>query len=282
MNEVHDAREALGARLRELRRRAGLTNRRLAQLCGWHESKVSKIEFARIRPSDDDIRAYCRHCDAEDQLPDLLATSNTIEVAYLEWRKILGTGLGRRQQKSLKLEAGAAHIRDFQPQIVPGLLQTAEYAAAKLRRGIEFHRVTDDVENAVSKRMERQRILYQRDHLFHFLIAEQALYTTVGDDAVMIGQLDRLSSLIGMPRVTIGIVPFTAEALVVSTNFAMFDNRLVMVEGTAAELTITQPREIDVYGRAFDILARQSETGEGARALIKAAVRRRTVPSGSS
>jgi transcriptional regulator with XRE-family HTH domain len=272
MNEVHDAREALGARLRELRRRAGLTNRRLAQLCGWHESKVSKIEFARIRPSDDDIRAYCRHCGAEDQLPDLLATSNTIEVAYLEWRKILGTGLGRRQQKSLKLEA----------QIVPGLLQTAEYAAAKLRRGIEFHRVTDDVENAVSKRMERQRVLYQRDHLFHFLIAEQALYTTVGDDAVMIGQLDRLSSLIGMPRVTIGIVPFTAEALVVSTNFAMFDNRLVMVEGTAAELTITQPREIDVYGRAFDILARQSETGEGARALIKAAVRRRTAPSGSS
>jgi transcriptional regulator with XRE-family HTH domain len=180
MNEVHDAREALGARLRELRRRAGLTNRRLAQLCGWHESKVSKIEFARIRPSDDDIRAYCRHCGAEDQLPDLLATSNTIEVAYLEWRKILGTGLGRRQQKSLKLEAGAAHIRDFQPQIVPGLLQTAEYAAAKLRRGIEFHRVPDDVENAVSKRMERQRILYQRDHLFHFLIAEQALYTTVG------------------------------------------------------------------------------------------------------
>ncbi|WP_063060782.1 helix-turn-helix domain-containing protein [Nocardia sienata] len=282
MNEVHDAREALGARLRELRRQAGLTNRRLAQLCGWHESKVSKIEFARIRPSADDIRAYCRHCGAEDQLPDLLATSNTIEVAYLEWRKILGTGLGRRQQKSLKLEAAATHIRDFQPQIVPGLLQTAEYAAAKLRRGIEFHRIPDDVENAVSKRMERQRILYQRDHLFHFLIAEQALYTTVGDDAVMIGQLDRLSSLIGMPRVTIGIVPFTAEALVVSTNFAMFDNRLVMVEGTAAELTITQPREIDVYGRAFDALAGQSVTGEAARGLIHKAQRGRIANTGTA
>ncbi|MGW1742482.1 helix-turn-helix domain-containing protein [Nocardia sp. NPDC001965] len=282
MNEVHNAREALGARLRELRRQAGLTNRRLAQLAGWHESKVSKIEFARIRPSDDDIRAYCRHCGAEDQLPDLLATSNTIEVAYLEWRKVLGTGLGRRQQKSLKLEAASTHIRDFQPQIVPGLLQTADYAAAKLRRGIEFHRISDDVDSAVSKRMERQRILYQRDHLFHFLIAEQALYTTVGDDTVMLGQLDRLSSIIGMPRVTIGIVPVTAEALVVSTNFAMFDNRLVMVEGTAAELTITQPREIDVYGRAFDALAGQSVTGEAARGLISTAQRGRTAPTGTA
>ncbi|HLS79329.1 MAG TPA: helix-turn-helix transcriptional regulator [Nocardia sp.] len=275
-DNVHDARSALGARLRELRVAARLTNRRLAQLAGWHESKVSKIEFARIRPSDDDIRAYCLHCDAEDQLADLLASLHSIDIAYLEWRKILGTGLKRRQQKSLHLESTASVIRDYQPQIVPGLLQTAEYAAAKLRRGIEFHQVPDDVEEAVAKRMERQRILYRRDHLFHFLIGEQALHTTVGDDEVMEGQLDRLSSLIGMPRVTIGIVPATAEALVVSTNFVMFDNRLVMVEGTAAELTITQPREIAVYGRAFDTLARQAVTGRQARALIGRVMRERT------
>lgn len=281
MTDVHDAREALGARLREIRRGAGLTNRRLAQLSGWHESKVSKIEFARIRPSDDDVRAYCRHCDAEDQLPELLATAHTIESAYLEWQKVLGTGLKRRQQKSLKLEASSTHIRDFQPQIIPGLLQTAEYAEAKLRRGIEFHRIPGDVDEAVAKRMERQQVLYKRDHRFHFLIAEQALYTTVGDDAVMIGQLDRLSSILGMPRVTLGLVPFTAEALVVSTNFAMFDNRLVMVEGTAAELTITQPREIDVYGRAFDTLAEQSVTGAAARGLIHAALRARGAEVGS-
>ncbi|MGQ4618422.1 Scr1 family TA system antitoxin-like transcriptional regulator [Nocardia sp. R7R-8] len=275
MNNVHDAREALGARLRELRRAAGLTNRKLAQLSGWHESKVSKIEFGRIKPSDEDIRAYCLHGNATDQLPDLLATLHNIDAAYLEWRKVLGTGLERRQQKSLKLESEATFIRDYQPQIIPGLLQTAEYAAAKLRRGIEFHQVPDDVDEAVSKRMERQRILYQRDHRFHFLIGEQSLYTTVGTDAVMIGQLDRLSSILGMPRVTLGIVPATAEALVVSTNFVMFDNRLVMVEGTAAELTITQPREIATYSRAFRTLGEQSVTGAAAREIISTALERR-------
>ncbi|MGK8509392.1 helix-turn-helix domain-containing protein [Nocardia asiatica] len=275
MTNVHDAREALGAQLRELRRTAGLTNRKLAQLSGWHESKVSKIEYGRINPSDEDVRAYCRHADRNDLLADLLATLHNIDAAYLEWRRVLGTGLKRRQQKSLELESGATFIRDYQPQIIPGLLQTAEYAEAKLRRGIEFHQVPDDVDEAVSKRMERQRVLYQRDHRFHFLIAEQALYTTVGTDAVMIGQLDRLASILGMPRVTLGIVPAMAEALVVSTNFAIFDNRLVMVEGTAAELTINQPREIATYGRAFNTLAGQSVTGEAVRKLIRTALDRR-------
>ncbi len=197
---------------------------------------------------------------------------HTIDTAYVEWRRILGTGLQRRQQKALKLEAEATAIRDYQPQIIPGLLQTAEYAEAKLRRGMEFHQVPDDLDAAVSKRMERQRILYQRDHRFHFVIAEQALYTTVGGDAVMRGQLDRLAAIIGMPRVTLGIIPVDAEALVVSTNFAMFDNRLVMVESTAAELTITQPREIATYGRAFKLLAGQSAVGENARTLIRKAI----------
>ncbi|WP_281180165.1 Scr1 family TA system antitoxin-like transcriptional regulator [Nocardia acidivorans] len=157
-NSVYDAREALGARLRELRRRSGLTGRALAGLAGWHESKVSKIEYGRITPTDADIRAYCEHTGSADQLPDLLATLHTIDAAYVEWRRILGTGLQRRQQKALKLEAEATVIRDYQPQIIPGLLQTAEYAEAKLRRGMEFHQAPNDLDAAVSKRMERQRI----------------------------------------------------------------------------------------------------------------------------
>jgi hypothetical protein len=256
-----------------------MTGRKLAELSGWHESKVSKIEYGRLKPSNADIQAYCLRTGAGDQLPDLLASLHNIDAAYLEWRRVLGTGLKRRQQKSIRIEADATLIRNYQPQIIPGLLQTAEYAAAKLRRGIEFHRVPDDLDEAISKRMERQRILYQRDHRFHFLIAEQSLYTTVGNNDVMAGQLDRLASIIGMPRITLGIIPAMAEALVVSSSFSMYDNRLAMVEGTAAELTITQPREIAVYGRAFNLLAGQSLTGAPARALIKAALDRRQRPA---
>lgn len=275
-NSVYDAREALGARLRELRRAAGLTGRRLAELAGWHESKVSKLESAITKPSDDDVRAYCEHTGNTDQLNDLLATVHNIDAAYVEWRRVLSTGLKRRQQKSLQIEADAKNIRVYQPQIIPGLLQTPDYAEAKLKAGIEFYKIPNDLAEGVAKRMERQQILYRRDHRFHFVIAEQALYGTVGNDEVMAGQLDRLISAIGLPRVTFGIVPSQAEMLVVSSNFAMYDDRLVMVEGTAAELTITQPREIVIFGRAFETLARQAVTGSAARALIHKAIEARS------
>lgn len=273
---IREAREALGLRLREIRRSAGLTGRELARREGWHESKCSKIEFGRINASEFDIRAYCRHAEAEEQLADLLATRHNIETAYVEWRRILGAGgTKRRQQHSMKLEAQARYIRNWQPQIIPGLLQTADYAEAILRYSVDFYDVPDDVEAGVAKRMERQRILYQAGRMFHFLIGEQSLYTTIGSEETMKGQLDRLHSIIGMPRFTLGIVPRTAEGKVVVENCVIFDNRLVKVEGHAAELTITQPREVTLYGRAFDMLADQSVTGSAARELIRKALESR-------
>ncbi|RDI48469.1 helix-turn-helix protein [Nocardia mexicana] len=260
-----------------MRRSAGLTGRELARREGWHESKCSKIEYGRINPSDSDIKAYCTHSNAREQLPDLLATRHNIDAAYVEWRRILGAGgIKRRQQQSIKLEAEAKHIRNWQPQIIPGLLQTADYAEAILRSSIEFYQVPDDIDEGVSKRMERQLILYRRGHRFHFLIGEQALYTTIGTDDVMTGQLDRIHSLIGMPRVTLGIVPAAAEGRVIVENYVMFDNHMVKVEGHTAEITITQPREIALYGRAFDVLAKQSVTGEAARELIRKALEERS------
>ncbi|MEV6770268.1 helix-turn-helix transcriptional regulator [Nocardia sp. NPDC051030] len=275
-DSVQEAREALGKRLREIRRDAGITGRELSAREGWHESKVSRIEHGKARPSTADLRAYCAHCDASEQLPDLLASLHNIDSAWLEWRRLLGTGVKRGQQLALRLEASTTLIRNYEPQIIPGLLQTAEYAEAKLKRVIEFYRLPDDLDAGVSKRMERQQILYRRGHQFHFLIGETSLYTTVGDDDVMRSQLDRLQTIIGMPRVTLGIIPLTAEALVVVEAFMMFDNRMVKVEAHTAELTVSQPREVALYGRAFDTLASQSVTGKAARMLIHEAINRRS------
>ncbi len=91
----------------------------------------------------------------------------------------------------------------------------------------------------------------------------------------MVGQLDRLRAIIGMPRVTLGIVPAMAEAKTAVENFVMFDNRVVKVEGHTAEITITKPREVALYGHAFGALAEQSVTGNEVRALISAALERR-------
>ncbi|MFE7796134.1 helix-turn-helix domain-containing protein [Nocardia sp. NPDC057440] len=269
---VGQQRESLGARLREIRFTAGLSGAELARRNGWDTSKVSKIEYGRIKPSLEDISAYCRDCNAEDQLADLHATRQNIDSAYLEWRKILGTGTKRRQQASIKWESEAQILRSFEPVLIPGLLQTADYATGILRKVIEFQQIPNDLDEGVSKRIERQQVLYQRDHLFHFVIAEQALYTTVGDDQTMIGQMDRLLAVQGMPRITLGIIPFMAPFETATTSFLMFDNKMVLVEGITAELNITQPREIKVYHKTFDVLVGQSVTGEAARSLIRRAI----------
>lgn len=271
-DSVRDAREALGQRLREIRRRAGVTGRDLARLSGWHESKVSKIEYGRIKPSDADVRAYCHHTGADDQLQDLLASVHNLDAAYMEYRRQHAAGLRRGQHKSVKLAERSKLMRIYQPTIVPGILQTAEYAEAILRQVADFYRLPDDVESAVSKRLERQQFLYRGERRFHILIAEQALHTTVGTREVMNGQLDRLLAVFGLPRVLLGVIPAAAEPPMQTTNFVMFDNRMVTVEAVTAELTITQPREIDIYGRLFDLLAERSVSGEAARRLIHKAL----------
>ncbi|AYF73123.1 XRE family transcriptional regulator [Nocardia yunnanensis] len=275
-SSLDQAKEALGARLRELRLDAGLTGTELAHRAGWHQTKVSKIEYGKTKPTDEDIRAWCGLTGSDAQVPDLIATLRNIEAAWLEWRRVLGTGTTRRQQASIRLEAGTEVMRVYHPFLIPGLLQTAEYAEGVLRRVIEFQQVPNDIDEGVAKRMERQQILYRRNHRFHFVLAEQALLTTVGDDRTMIGQLDRLLAVIGMPRVLLGIVPAESPYQVSMTNFTMFDNSRVMVETVTAELTVTQPREIAQYGRAFDVLAGQSVSGDEARALIRKALEGRS------
>jgi transcriptional regulator with XRE-family HTH domain len=265
---VHQAREALGHRLRDARRDAGLTGRQLATLAGWHSSKVSKIEYGKQTPSEDDIRVWCLHSGTPEQADDLIVTARDIEAMYVEWRRRLRTGTKARQEKSISIESETELLRWYEPVLVPGLLHTAEYAAAVLRRVIAFYEIPDDIEAGVSARMERQQILYSPRHRFHFVMAQQALRTSVGDREVMAGQLDRLLSVMSLGRIRLGIIPAASPYAVPSNQFIIFDERLVHVEAISAEISVTQPREIALYLRAFAELAKAAAYGANARTLI--------------
>lgn len=271
-SSVHQAREALGHRLRDIRRDAGLNGQQLAQLAGWHSSKVSKIEYGKQTPSEDDIHTWCRHAGASEQVPDLIATVRHIEAMYVEWRRMLGAGTKRRQRVSRALEARTRLMRWYEPLLVPGILHTVEYATAVMRRVIDFYDVHDDLDAGVGARMERQQALYRGDHQFHFIIAQQALSTTVGDADVMAGQLDRLLAVTALPRIHLGIIPTRACYRVPTNQFILYDERVVQVETISAELTINQPREIALYVKAFAELTQQAVHGPAARKLITAAL----------
>lgn len=265
---VFQARQALGQRLRDIRRDAGLTGRDLATLAGWHSSKVSKIEYGKQTPTEHDIQIWCQHAGAGQHIPDLIATVRHIEAMYVEWRRMLGTGTRRRQQTSIELEAKTKLMRWYEPHLMPGILHTPEYATAVMTKVIGFYGIPDDLEAGVATRMQRQQILYHGNHHFHFLLAQQVLSTLVGDKDVMIGQLDRLLTLISLPRVRLGIIPTNTEYQVPVNQFIMFDDRLVHIETVTAELAITQPAEITLYTKTFNALADQASYGAVARGLI--------------
>ncbi|NNJ60963.1 MAG: helix-turn-helix domain-containing protein [Dactylosporangium sp.] len=271
-NTVHQAREALGHQLKDLRKDAGLTGRQLALRAGWHSSKVSKLEYGKQTPAETDIEVWCQHCSATDQIADLIAAVRNIETMYVEWRRMLRVGTRRRQEASITLELETKLMRWYEPLLVPGILHTAEYAAAVMGRVIDFYGVPDDLDTGVAARMERQQILYRGDHRFHFIIAEQALHTMVGSPEIMIGQLDRLQTILSLPRVSFGIIPIDAPYHAPTNQFIMFDDRLVNVETVSAELAITQPREIALYTKAFHILTGVAAYGKRAQTLIRSAL----------
>lgn len=266
---VVQAREVLGHRLRDLRKDAGLTGRRLAALAGWNSSKISKIEYGKQTPAEDDIRTWCRYCHAADQVPDLIATVRNIEEMYSEWRRVLRVGTKRRQEASISLEAQTGLFRWYEPILIPGILHTVEYATAVMAQVIGFYQTPDDLAEGIAIRMQRQHILYKGNHRFHFILAQQALLTTVGNAHVMLGQLDRLLTFLSLPRVRLGIIPANATYQVPTNQFIMFDERMVHVETISAELAITQPREISLYTKAFQHLSQQAVYGQTAGKLIQ-------------
>lgn len=137
-------------RLREIRKDAELTARQVAQAAGWHESKCSRIEHARSTPSPADIRTWCAICGVPDQATDLTAALRSIESIYVEWRRMIRAGMLRLQEAPLPLYERTQQFRIYEPGVIPGLFQTAEYAKARMGRIVEFNGIPDDLELAVA------------------------------------------------------------------------------------------------------------------------------------
>lgn len=269
---VEQARKALGARLRDIRKDAGLTARAFASAVGWHYTKVSKLENGARTPSQSDIRVWCRICRAEDQAADLIAAARDVEIMYAEWRRQLRAGMRRSQAARLPLYESTSLFRLYEPALVPGILQTAQYAAAVIGSFLAFTQAATDLTEAVAARMEWQKIIYE-DREFRVILEEQALRTRVGDAGVMAGQLDRLLAVISLPSVELSVIPVSAPRKVMpSGGFLIFDDETVQAETVSAELTVTTPQEIALYVRRFAFLRESAVSGPGARSLIHRAL----------
>ncbi|GAA1001493.1 helix-turn-helix transcriptional regulator [Acrocarpospora macrocephala] len=269
VTSVHEARDALGRRLRELRQAAGLSGRQLAESLSWPPSKVSKLENGRQTPTDDDVRGWTAATGSAGETEALLASLHTLEVQHAEWQRQLKVGLKPHQQEIATLDARTRLFRAFESTFIPGLLQTAEYARFRFAQSITVFKVRNDIDEAVAVRVQRQDILYRPDKRFHFILTEAALRYRLCPPGIMLGQLDRMVSFSALPNVKLGIIGFeTAYTVAPAHGFWLLDNDRVMVETFSAELNLTQPQELALYSGVFDSLAAVADYGRSARAII--------------
>ncbi|MFR9723266.1 helix-turn-helix domain-containing protein [Streptomyces sp. MS19] len=271
-SSVQQARQMLADRLRELAKDAGLEGKGLAALCGWHPSKVSRIATGKTRPSEDDIRIWCTACGAEDQVPDLVASSRDVEGIWRTWRRLERAGLRRSQTERLPLYERTRRFRSYGSWAFPGLLQTYRYTEDVLRM-IQKQRVAlDDVADAVAARMERQRVMHEGRRTFAFLIEESVLRNSLSSPEVHDEQLAHVVTVIGLANISVGVIPARRRRTQLPVeNFWIYDSTQVNVELVSGYLALTQPSEVEAYADTFSRMAEMAVHGAEAKELINRA-----------
>lgn len=269
MSSLDRAREALGRRLRELREQTGDNGKQFAARLDWDPAKVSRLENGRRAPSLTDVTEWARAAGQSEAVDELRVMAAALEEMYATWRRQFRAGFAARQRKQLSMDDATREIRAFEHAMIPGLLQTPEYARCVYRRLADLHGGGGDADESIALRMERQRMLYDSGKRFHFVVSVEAIQHSFAPPDVMRGQLDRLVSASMLKTVTLGIIPMDREwAIPPSHGFWIFDDSSVFVETISAELAITEPDEVQLYVTAFELFAGMSVSGDPARRFL--------------
>lgn len=256
-------RRKLGAELRALRARAGLTSGEAARLVGWHQSKVSRIETGASGAKPSDVRLLLDAYGVEDdELRDLLLVLAGSQVAGREhwWHAYRGV-LPPTYRDFISLESQASAMRTLETSVVPGLLQTPEYARAVTRAAVGA--VDEErLDTLVEVRLARQDVLRGDPPLrLSAVLDEAVLRREVGGPEVMTRQLRRLTEAARLPQVRLQVLPFAAGAHIGITGpFVIFsfpstsDLDVVVLDHLTSSLYLERKEDLRAYAEAFNSL----------------------------
>ena len=213
-------RRRLAAELRRLRERAGFTGDEVADRLGWSASKISRIELHRtgIKPADL-LRLLDLYGVADVHREGLLAlASESRGTGRLE--AVAATFPGEHAA-FLYAEAEAESVWAWDPQVVPGLLQTADYARAVMLCWHQmFSAPPGEIDRRVEARLVRQRVLDREPPLtLAVVIDESVLYRRLGNAAVMRDQLAHITEGARRPNVTVQVMPLDSDQLITTGAF---------------------------------------------------------------
>ncbi|MER5211929.1 helix-turn-helix transcriptional regulator [Streptomyces sp. NPDC002838] len=257
-------RRKLGGELRALRTGAGLTSGEAARLVGWHQSKVSRIETGASGVKPADVRLLLDAYGVRDaQLRELLlalAGSDESGGRHHWWHAYRGV-LPPTYRDFISLESQASAMRTLETSVVPGLLQTPEYARAVTKAAVDG---LDDerLDALVEVRLARQDVLRSHPPLeLSAVLDEAVLRRDVGGPGVMARQLERLVEAALLPQVRLQVLPFTAGAHIgVTGPFVIFsfsstsDLDVVVLDHLTSSLYLERKEDLQAYTEAFNTL----------------------------
>ncbi|MFF4629826.1 helix-turn-helix domain-containing protein [Streptomyces griseorubiginosus] len=258
-------RRKLGAELRALRASAGLTSGEAARLVGWHQSKVSRIETGASGVKPADVRLLLDAFGVTDadlrELLLVLAGSDGSGGGRHHWWHAYRGVLPPTYRDFISLESQASEMRTLETSVVPGLLQTPEYARAVTRAAVDG---LDDerLDALVEVRLARQDVLRaERPLELSAVLDEAVLRREVGGPEVMTRQLHRLMEAARLPQVCLQVLPFTAGAHVGITGpFVIFsfsstsDLDVVVLDHLTSSLYLERKEDLEAYTEAFNTL----------------------------
>ncbi|MBT2398601.1 helix-turn-helix transcriptional regulator [Streptomyces sp. ISL-100] len=266
-------RRRLGQELRRLRELKGMTAEEVAERLLVSQSKISRLENGRRSISQRDVRDLCGVYDVEDhRIVDSLMQMAK-DSRQQGWWHAFGD---IPYSVYIGLETDAASLRVYDPQIVPGLLQTPQYAEALITGALPETAATD-VEKRVNVRLRRQeRILTAEQPLRLWAVIDEAsLRRVVGDKQLMREQLEHLVEQSQLPHVTVQILPFDMGAHPgISGHYAILefpdaaDSSVVYIEGVTSDLYLEKANDVQKYSVMYEHLRAQALNVEASRQFI--------------
>jgi transcriptional regulator with XRE-family HTH domain len=267
----------LAAELLRLRETSDLSREQVAERLGWSVSKLWRVETARSRAHHGDVADILDiYGIAGDQREAL--TKLAREARRRGWWHSYADVMADGFEVYVDLEAEASALRTYESQLVPGLLQTAEYAKAVLTAAWVTTEA-EEIARRMAVRTRRQELALARDRPLQLwaVLDEAALRRVVGGPEVMHAQLTRLAEAARQTNITLQVLPFGVGAhIAMLGTFVLVsfpeqgDPDIVYIETDTSSLYLEEPQEIGRYGEIFDHLRATALSPRDSAAFIDA------------
>jgi transcriptional regulator with XRE-family HTH domain len=258
-------RRQLGRYLRELRNRERLTVKAAAESLEWSEAKIWRIETGQTSLRSFDVEAMCRIYGAPADLTEALM-GLAKETKARGWWHAYGDVIPEGFDVYIGLEEAASQLTWYESELVPGLLQTEDYACTLIEAdnpGVD----AEEISRRVHVRLARQPLIRRATSPLQLSVAlnEGILRRPVGGTQIMAEQLAHLAEVSELPNVSLRVVPFSAglHSGMMSGPFVILrfplngDGResepaTVYMDGFTGALYLDKPNEVERYAQAFD------------------------------